>query len=62
MDTHPELEVILLVGLRHWTTHQHLKEIWELTDSPDRDKLEEAIYEQNQIGWDNIFKGRVSTI
>ena len=61
-NTHPEMEVILLIGLRHWTTHQYPKEVWELTDSPDRDKLKEAIYERNQIGWGNVFKGRISTI
>ena len=61
-NTHPKMEIILIVSLRHWTTHQYPKEIWELTDSPDRDKLEEAIYEQNQIGWGNVFKGRISTI
>ena len=61
-NTHPEMEIILIVGLQHWTTHHYPKEIWELTDSPDRAKLEEAIYEQNQIGWGNVFKGRISTI
>ena len=61
-DTHPELEIILLIGLRHWTTHHQPKEIWTLSDSQDRDILEEAIYEQNQIGWGNVFKGQVSTI
>ena len=60
--THPEMEVILIVGLKHWTEHQYPKEIWELTDSPVRDKLEEAIQEQNQIGWGNVFKGRISTV
>ena len=60
--THPEMEVILTVGLRHWTTHQTPKEIWDLTNSPGRDKLEEAIFEQNQIGWGNVFKGQISTI
>ena len=61
-DTHPEMEIILLQGLRHWTTHSHPQEIWELTDSPDRTSLEDAIREQNHIGWGNIFKGRISTI
>ena len=61
-NTHPEMETILLVGLRHWTEHQHPKDIWELTDSPDRERLEEAIYEQNQIRWGKVFKGRASTI
>ena len=62
MNTHPEMEIILLLGLRHWTTHDQPKEIWTLSDSKDRDRLEEAIYEQNQIGWGNVFKGRISTI
>ena len=61
VNTHPEIELIFLIGLRHWTIHHHPKEIWELTDGPDRGRLEEAIYEQNQIGWGNIFKGRTST-
>ena len=61
-DTHPEMRVILTVGLQHWTTHQIPKEIWDLTDSQDRDLLEDATYEQNQIGWGNMFKGRISII
>ena len=62
MDTHTEMEIVLLTGLRHWTPHHHPKDIWELTDSPERDNLVEAIYEQISIGWGNIFKGRISTI
>ena len=62
VHTHPELEVILMVGLRHWTEHNAPKTIWELDDGPYRQKLEEAIYDQNTIGWGNAFKGRISTL
>ena len=60
--THKELEIILLTGLRHWTTHCTPKETWDLDNGPYREKFEEAIFDQNQIGWGNAFKGRISTL
>ena len=60
--TAPEMEVIFLVGLRHWIEHDTQKEMWELDNGPLRQQLEEAIYDQNQIGWGNAFKGRISTM
>ena len=62
VDTYSEIEVIFLVGLRHWTTHNTHKEVWELDHGLYRSKLEEAIFDQNQIGWGNAFKGRISTM
>ena len=61
-NTCPEIEVIFLIRLRHWTENGTPKEIWELTDGPFRQRLEEAIFDQNQIGWGNAFKGRISTL
>ena len=62
VKTCPEIEVILVIGLRHWTENGTPKEIWELTEGPFRQRLEEAIFDQNQIGWGNAFKGQISTL
>ena len=62
VHTCPEIEVIFMIGLRHWTEEGTPKEIWELTNGPYRQCLEEAIFDQNQIGWGNAFKGQISTL
>ena len=62
VHTYSEIEVIFMIGLRHWTESGTPKAIWELANGPYRQQLEEAIYEQNQIGWGNAFKGRISTL
>ena len=52
-----ELQITLMVGLKHWLTERENKTDWTLSNSDYRDDLEPAIYHQNLIGWDNTFKG-----
>ena len=62
VQTAPEIEVIFMIGLRHWIEHNTQKEVWDLDNGPYRQQLEEAISDQNHIGWGNAFKGRLSTL
>ena len=62
VHTAPKIEVIFMIGLRHWIEHDAQKEVWDLDNGPFRQQLEEAISDQNHIGWGNAFKGRISTL
>ena len=62
VNTAPEIEVIFMIGLKHWIVYDTQKDIWDLDNGPFRQQLEEAISDQNQIGWGNAFKGRISTL
>ena len=62
VHTYPKIEIIFIEGLRHWMMHNTQKEVWELDNGPHHAKLEEAIFDQNQISWGDAFKVRISTL
>ena len=55
------MNIILGKGMLHWMRTGNHIEIWELEDTKYRQDLEEAIRAQNDIGWQNMMKGRLAT-
>ena len=53
----PEIQIILLKGMRMWLQMGEHHNIWTLQNREYKDDLKNAIRAQNYIGWNNIFKG-----
>ena len=48
-------------GLRYWISHGVHQKIWEVDNGPLAEISEEAIKDQNAIGWGFIFRSRIVT-
>jgi len=54
------LKILILKAMKAWLTEGTLELDWNFPEDEDRAGLTQALAEQQQIGWHNFFKGRIS--
>jgi len=58
--TSKPLTIIILKATRAWLKEGILEIEWNFPEDADHEGLTQALAEQQQIGWNNFFKGRIS--
>ena len=58
--TSKPLMIIILKAMREWLNEGILEIEWNFPEDADHEGFTQALAEQQQIGWNNFFKGRIS--
>ena len=58
--THKPLIPILIKAMTNWLANGKLTIKWKFAQDEDHEGITQALTEQQQIGWHNFFKGRIS--
>ena len=55
---HMLLQITIYAKMREWISGD--TQLWDISDEHDSEDIQTAIYEQQIIGWDHFFRGRLS--
>ena len=58
--THHQIKNTILIAIKAWLKQQEIPSVWDVPSNLQEWGLDQAIADQNTIGWSNFFKGRIA--